>query len=724
MSTLAPDSVRPETPLERLLGGRTASTLAKELNLTTAEELLRHFPRRYVAYGQLSAFVDLNEGEQVTFMAEVVSCNKREMLRRRGFIVDVEVKDEQGGRLRMAFFYGHEAFRRLRPGTVALFAGKVTTYAGQLTLNNPDFEVVVKSDGVTIPHGAGEGKDRLEVPVPLYPATAGVSSWKIKSCIEIVLNQTDFSLWPQMIPPVVARAENLPGLGEAYELVHRPQEDGAQKRGWRHFRFAEALIVQGLMDRRRRQLAASPALPAAPKPDGVLQAFDDQLPFDLTAGQRRCGEILAADLGQPKPMNRLLQGEVGSGKTLVALRAMLQVVDAGAQAALVAPTEVLAMQHERSLRRSLGALAAEFPGDDGVHITLLTGSMSASARKQALLDIASGQAGIVVGTHALLGEKVQFAQLGLAVIDEQHRFGVEQRNALRSRFTPTPHTLVMSATPIPRSVAMTVFGDLELTVLEGLPGGRSPIATHVVPMMRGREWIQRVWARIAEEARAGHQCYVVCPKISAEEEGASVELMLQKLREIPVLSQLRLAGAHGQLPAAELAATMNAFERGDLDVLVSTTVIEVGVDVPNATLMVILDADSFGISTLHQLRGRIGRGHTQKNQCLLVTRLPEEHPSVERLREVAATTDGMALATLDLARRREGDILSSLQSGGRSTLRLLRAARDEELIVQAGEWVARLSNEDPDWHSLPELRDAVETFQARHDDAEDYIDRG
>jgi len=724
--------VCPNTSLERLLGGKAAAKLEKEFGLSTASELLDHYPRRYIEYGQLSSFVDLREDEHVTFIAQVLSCSERRMQRRRGVLVEVIVEDIVGGRLKMAFFQGWNARRQLTPGVRAMFHGKVGSYAGELTLNNPEFTVLAdEQDDAAAQLGEGSA------PVPLYPAKSGLSSWEIHRCVQILLDLTDVRAWPDPLPDSVRADEGLPSLAEAYRMVHRPEDLGEPERGLERLRFQEAFLLQALLERRRQQLRQTPAVPRPFCAEGLLTAFDAQLPFALTEGQQRCGELIAQDLSGSEPMNRLLQGEVGSGKTLVALRAMLHVADAGGQAALIAPTEVLAAQHERSLRRMLGPLCeGERPQ---LRLTLLTGSMSTAERKKALLDIASGTTDLVVGTHAVLGEQVHFADLGLVVIDEQHRFGVEQRNALRSRYAATPHMLVMSATPIPRSVAMTAFGDLELTLLEGLPGGRQPIETHLAQMTLGPRVIGRVWERIAEEIAQGHQVYVVCPRITQKDTGgaegqmdragvdeaadASVELMAERLAEHPLLKDVRQAPLHGRMDAETTEQTMRAFERGEIDLLVSTTVIEVGVDVPNATVMAILDADAFGVSTLHQLRGRVGRGSAQ-GLCLLVTRLPDAHPSLERLREVASHSDGMQLARLDLERRREGDILGASQAGRASSLKLLRVSRHEQQIARAAEHIRQLSEQDPGWEQHPDLRETVDAWLSEHERAEEFIQHG
>ncbi|WP_028662578.1 ATP-dependent DNA helicase RecG, partial [Saccharomonospora iraqiensis] len=468
-----------------------------------------------------------------------------------------------------------------------------------------------------------------------------------------------------------------------------------------------------------------------PGSGGLADAFDARLPFALTPGQREVGEGIAADLAAEHPMNRLLQGEVGSGKTIVALRAMLQVVDAGRQAVLLAPTEVLAAQHARSLRDLLGGLARAGELDaaeQATRVTLLTGSMPAKPRKQALLEAASGEAGIVVGTHALLQEHVAFADLGFVVIDEQHRFGVEQRDALRTRGGngTAPHVLVMTATPIPRTVAMTVYGDLETSSLRELPGGRRPISTSVVPAAEKPRWLERAWDRVREEAEAGNQVYVVCPRIGDEPPSDKTERppvavldLAPQLAEGP-LAGLRIGVLHGRLPAEEKDAVMRSFAAGELDVLVATTVIEVGVDVPAATVMVIMDADRFGVSQLHQLRGRVGRG-TRPGLCLLVTEAVEGTSTRTRLEAVESTTDGFELSRIDLELRREGDILGAAQSGTRSGLRLLSLLRDEDVIARARGVAERLVADDPDLTGHPGLAAMVDgTLDA---DRLDYLEK-
>ena len=446
------------------------------------------------------------------------------------------------------------------------------------------------------------------------------------------------------------------------------------------------------------------------------------------------------------PMHRLLQGEVGSGKTIVALRAALTVVDSGGQAALLAPTEVLAQQHFRSISKLMGDLASAgmLGGSDrATRISKLTGSLNSAERKNALAEIKNGSAGIVIGTHALLTEGVDFADLGLVIIDEQHRFGVEQRDALRAKGNLPPHVLVMTATPIPRTVAMTVFGDLDISTLRELPKGRAAITTHIVDESDKPHYLERAWTRIVEEVKTGAQAYIVAPRISAQaseelsqedlitnallgvvtaedkQSMYAVDALFEQLASGP-LKSVRIAKLHGQLSADEKDLTMQKFSAGEIDVLVATTVIEVGVDVPNATVMVIMDADRFGISQLHQLRGRIGRGE-KPGLCLLVTKCEAESVAHQRLDAIAQTLDGFELARIDLDQRREGDVLGTAQSGSRSALRLLRVLRDEQLIDQSRTIAIEIIAKDPKLEKLPHLREELNALEA--DERSDFIEK-
>ncbi|MGH3432653.1 MAG: ATP-dependent DNA helicase RecG, partial [Thermocrispum sp.] len=572
-----------DTGLTSLVGDKSAKLLAKSLDLTTASELLRHYPRRYAQRGELTDIAGVELGEHVTVMARVVSAQQRRMRNRRGSILEVTITD--GSRhLRLAFFHKtpfHE--RRLRPGTTGLFAGKVTAFQRKLQLTHPEYEVFdPDSSESTV------GSFITEI-IPVYPAAEGLASWVIARCVQQVLDLVDITDDP--LPADVRGSAGLLTLDEALRRIHRPSSMDVLEEARRRLKWDEAMAVQLVLAERRYSAIARLAPPCPPVAGKLADAFDERLPFELTVGQREVGAAIAANLAAEHPMNRLLQGEVGSGKTIVALRAMTQVIDAGKQAALLAPTEVLAAQHARSLREMLGDLGIGGElgaAEHAARIVLLTGSMSAKQRKQALLDAASGAAGIVVGTHALIQETVSFAGLGLAVVDEQHRFGVEQRDALRGRGSgeTSPHVLVMTATPIPRTVAMTVYGDLETSSLRELPAGRSPIATNVVPAAERPAWVQRTWKRLVEEVGKGHQAYVVCPRIGDDsddrpaEEGerraASVLELAAELRD-GALSPVRLDVLHGRMPADEKDAVMRAFAAGDLDVLVATTVIEVGV---------------------------------------------------------------------------------------------------------------------------------------------------
>ncbi|MDI3211835.1 ATP-dependent DNA helicase RecG [Arthrobacter sp. AL12] len=736
--------------LERRIGKRSAAVIEKHLGITTVGGLLNHFPRRYMDRGELTPISEVPLDEDVTLIARVVSSSTRFMKTRRGSLTDVVITDDAGagtgrpGTLTVSFFNGHRAKAELQPGRRALFSGKITRYGGALGLTNPDFKLL---DGD--PDTPGMDPEKLAaMPIPVYPATAKLTSWSIQKVVETLLDTADLDAVPDPLPAAITAREKFVPVADAYRLIHAPHGPEDWQRARDRFRYQEALVLQSALARRRAQLAAEEATARRPAAEGLLAAFDRQLPFTLTAGQAAVGRTLAAELAQDSPMNRLLQGEVGSGKTIVALRAMLQVVDAGGQAALLAPTEVLAAQHFESIRRTLGPLSRDGMlggfGPDAVQVTLLTGSMPTAARKQAMLDAASGTAGIVIGTHALLSDNVSFYDLGLIVVDEQHRFGVEQRDVLRSKASKPPHLLVMTATPIPRTVAMTVFGDLETSVLDELPAGRAPITTHIVGLAEHPAWATRIWSRAREEIDAGHQVYIVCPKIGSDDDGdfspgepepsaadlngekgarelASVAGVVELLRDEPALAGVPVAPLHGRLDPVLKSETMASFTANQTKLLVSTTVIEVGVDVHNATLMVILDADRFGISQLHQLRGRVGRGGLP-GTCLLVTSLEPGHPSRRRLDAVAATTDGFALSQEDLLLRREGDILGASQSGGRSTLKLLRVLDHEHVIARARQDAQAIVGGDPSLGAHPVLAAAIDEYL--NPEKEAFLERG
>ena len=732
-----------DSPVAAVLGAQTkpskAKTITDKLGLRTVGDLLHHFPRRYVPTAELTRVTDLRSGQMLTVVGEIVESDVNSYLDRRtrrpAYRLDTTLQTD-GPSLRMSFFSKSQRVsewhaRRFAVGQRGLFVGQVSTFRNQWQLTNPKMVLFGVADdqdeGEASDESAGAAIASVKALFPLYPQTKGVDSWDLQRAIAFALTVVDEL--PDPLPDAVRREHGLPDLDTALRHIHAPDSWAELAAAQRRFRFEEALVTQLVMARRRAELAQLGGQARAGG-GGLLATFDERLPFSLTQGQREVSAEIMDDLARPHPMNRLLQGEVGSGKTLVALRAMLRVVDSGGQAALLAPTEVLAQQHQRSISAMLGDLAQGGMlggAAEGTRVALLTGSMPKSARTAALLQAASGEAGIVVGTHALLQEHVQFADLGLVVVDEQHRFGVEQRAALTDKAGTPPHVLVMTATPIPRTVAMTVFGDLEVSTLTELPAGRAPIQTNVVPLAEHPAWIDRVWARVREEAGQGHQVYVVCPRIvgdeleqgesdepAFDEDGEPVaappalsaaEDVVEWLRD-GALSGLRLDLLHGRLHPDDKDRAMRAFAAGETDVLVATTVIEVGVDVANATTMVLLDADRFGISQLHQLRGRVGRGGLP-GLCLLVTRAEAESPARERLDAVAATTDGFELSRVDLDQRREGDVLGRSQSGYRSSLQRLRVLRDEETIVEARAAATALLADDPGLARVPELRGLV-----------------
>ena len=757
-------AVTRDSPLRAVLGGKTATVLAEQLGISTVDDLLGHYPRRYTERGQLTDLAALRVGDEVTIVAEVRSVSQRRMRNKRGTLTDVVVGDGQRS-LSLVFFNQPWRAKQLAVGVSGLFAGKIGIRGNQVQLTHPECEIFGATDhGLdpdSDPSASVDDRERAMTYasqlIPVYPASSGIQSWTIARCLRLVLDAVDAVEDP--MPEAMRERRGLIGLAEAWRKIHQPESMVDVELARLRLKWDEALTVQVTLAQRRVAQAVNPAYPRAVREGGLLDAFDARLPFVLTAGQRIVGAEISHELGGHKPMNRLLQGEVGSGKTVVALRAMLQVIDAGAQAAFLAPTEVLAAQHLRTLRSLLGPLgiAGEFGAEEhATRVTLLTGSMSAKARRAALAEAAGGGAGIVVGTHALLEEVVQFADLGLVVIDEQHRFGVEQRDVLRAKSAAPPHVLVLTATPIPRTVAMTVYGDLETTILTEVPAGRAEVSTSVVPMREKPAWLDRAWARIVEDSRTGGRAFIVCPRIGDDgefdknpargvddgdeslqhladdeqaqgDEGAAATKrapmavldVADMLREGP-LAGLRMAILHGRLPAEEKDTTMQAFARGDLDAMVTTTVIEVGVDVPEASVMAVLDADRFGVSQLHQLRGRIGRG-SRPGTCLLITEAAPGTPARERLEAVAATRDGFELARVDLASRREGNILGAAQSGRRSGLRLLSLLNDEAIITESREEATYLIALDPDLIEHRALADQVARLS--EDERADYLDK-
>ncbi|WP_190218412.1 ATP-dependent DNA helicase RecG [Streptomyces griseosporeus] len=726
-------------PLKSVLGPATAKVMAEHLGLHTVGDLLHHYPRRYEERGQLTHLADLPMDEHVTVVAQVADARLHTFAssrapRGKGQRLEVTITDGSG-RLQLVFFGAgvHKPHKELLPGTRAMFAGKVSVFNRRLQLAHPAYELLRGDSEETVETWAG-------ALIPIYPATAKLESWKIGKAVQTVLPSAQEALDP--LPDSLRAGRGLLSLPEALLKIHRPHTKADIADARARLKWDEAFVLQVALARRRYADAQLPAVPRTPSPDGLLAAFDDRLPFTLTEGQQKVSKEIFDDLATDHPMHRLLQGEVGSGKTLVALRAMLAVVDAGGQAAMLAPTEVLAQQHHRSVTEMMGDLAQGGMLGGAEHATkvvLLTGSMGTAARRQALLDLATGEAGIVIGTHALIEDKVQFHDLGLVVVDEQHRFGVEQRDALRGKGKQPPHLLVMTATPIPRTVAMTVFGDLETSVLDQLPAGRSPIASHVVPAADKPHFLARAWERVREEVAKGHQAYVVCPRIGDEEDDPkkagkkkaaedeadkrpplAVLDVAEQLRGGP-LKGLTVEVLHGRMQPDDKDAVMRRFAAGDTDVLVATTVIEVGVNVPNATVMVIMDADRFGVSQLHQLRGRVGRG-SAPGLCLLVSEMPEASAARQRLNAVASTLDGFELSRIDLEQRREGDVLGQAQSGARSSLRVLAVIEDEEIIAEAREEAMALVESDPELTGLPGLRTALDALL--DEEREQYLEKG
>ncbi|MBF6360530.1 ATP-dependent DNA helicase RecG [Nocardia farcinica] len=729
--------------LDHILGAKAADSLADAFDMHTVEDLLRHYPLRYATQGQPLTEEAPEDGSHITVIGRITKTELRPMRNRRGSLLKVQLDTGSGRPVDVTFFNGDKVKYVVKQGLRAMMSGNVSYWRpGSWSLSHPGYLILPETEDesvgtMTRVRGGGDlrglaesakGAAGVDVSfmsrefIPVYPATAKVQSWDLLACVRQVLEQLDPIDDP--LPLDIREERGLLPVSDALRLIHLPEHRADIDRARDRLRFDEALALQLVLAERRHEVSGRTARPCPPRPDGIAAAFAERLPFELTAGQQKVIGEISADLARTHPMHRLLQGEVGSGKTIVALHAMLQVVDAGQQCALLAPTEVLAAQHYRSLTAMLGELgtAGELgAAEHATRVVLVTGSMSASAKKAALLAAVTGEAGIVIGTHALIQDNVEFFDLGMVIVDEQHRFGVEQRDALRAKAKAgtSPHLLVMTATPIPRTIAMTTLGDLETSTLTELPRGRSPITSKVVPRKLHPNWVDRAWERILEEVGQGRQAYVVCSRIGDDEEGGrtakghkaaeekeppptqAVLDVFEMLRHGP-LASVRVGLLHGRLPADEKDEVMRAFHEGAVDVLVCTTVVEVGVDVPNATVMVIVDADRFGVSQLHQLRGRVGRG-AHPGLCLLVTDAAPGGSAMTRLEAVAATNDGFELAVLDLRQRREGDVLGSAQSGTARSLRLLSLLDDLEVITTAQDLARRLVEADPGLREHPGL---------------------
>jgi ATP-dependent DNA helicase RecG len=722
------------TRLTNIVGDRTAQVLEKSFGITTVNELLRHYPRRYVVRGELTDISTLIADDEVTILAEIQAVNLRRANGKN--ILEVIVTD---GSAKLSLTFFNQAWREkdLKVGRVGLFAGKVGVFKGRRQLSHPDYQLI--PDGNDVDAAVAEFAGKF---LPVYPATSKLPSWKVMQCVNLALESIDDL--PDYLPIEIAQEFKYPSLKKAFLDIHQPPDLESAENARQRLTFDEALLLQLLLGQRRNEILKLSTKSRTPNTPVLVAAFEAKLPFKYTAGQIEINAEIEKDLSNKYPMHRLLQGEVGSGKTVVALRAMLSVVDSSGQAALLAPTEVLAQQHYRTITKLLGELAQAGTlqaGAIGTQVELLTGSLSAATKKEIHAKLASGQTGIVIGTHALISDGVAFNDLGLVIVDEQHRFGVEQRDALRMKAKQPPHLLVMTATPIPRTVAMTVFGDLDISTLRELPGGRVAITTHLIPVLEKPHFLNRAWERVKEEADKGHQIYIVAPRIVnpskklTEREIAAAQLLGEELLDneemtaveelapqlaTGALKGLNIAVLHGKLSSDVKEQTMSAFARGEIQVLVATTVIEVGVDVPNASMMVIMDADRFGVSQLHQLRGRVGRGSVP-GLCLLVSNAQEDSQSMNRLKAVAATLDGFELARIDLEQRKEGDVLGRSQSGGKSHLRLLRVLRDEDLIQRAREVALKILAINSEMEHLPELKNEVAKLQS--DEAARFMDK-
>jgi len=687
------------------VGAKTATRLRDGLGITTIRDLVEHYPRRYADAGEILDLSEVQEGEPATMLGEVLWWSSRRIPagggRKRPLdLAEAGVRQASGSVFSVTFFNQRWRVHQLPPGTVAAFSGKVKSFRDALQLANPDVQVLGRIDaGVD----ADRAADRLEHQrlLSVYPTVDGLASFKLNELVDVALDELPpIDDW---LPDTLLAEEGLMSLDEAIRAIHQPPDHPARETARRRLVFDELLTLQlGLQWRRARSEADTIGLDNGPRLEGRAANFLDVLPFEPTRAQTEAFGAIADDLAAARPMHRLLQGDVGSGKTLVAVWAMLCAVDNRRQAALMVPTEVLAEQHHRTLRDLLAPLGVNVL--DGIRVELLTSSTGTRERRRILGELLTGQVDLIVGTHALLEEGVRFADLGVVVIDEQHRFGVSQRVGLKEKAADTatgtaatPDVLVMTATPIPRSLALTLFGDLDVTVLDELPPGREPITTQLITRAE-EDRRDKLYAFIRSEAAKGRRAYVVCPFVEPSETlpGTAVVDEYRRLAET-VFPELRVALIHGRLPTAEKDAAMAAFRSGEAQVLVSTTVIEVGVDVPEATIMVIEDAERFGISQLHQLRGRVGRGGG-RSFCVLFagwsSLLSDE--AVERLEAVAGTTDGFELAETDLSIRGEGQLFGRKQSG-LPDLKLARLQDDRELVARTRQLAREIVAEDPDF---------------------------
>jgi ATP-dependent DNA helicase RecG len=698
--------------LDYIVGAKAADSLDDVFGIRTVDDLLRHYPRSYTEGSSVRSAKEgggerPEAGEHITIVDTITATESFPMKKDRKRMCHRITVGSGRSKVTATFFNANYIKKDLTKNTKVMLSGEVGFFKGVMQLTHPAFLILDSPDGrnrgtrslKSIADASQAVSGELAMSeferhfFPIYPASTKLQSWDIFGCVRQVLEVLDPVDDP--LPSELRAQLGLISEDQALRDIHLAESEAERRRARERLTFDEAVGLQWALVARRHGELSESGPPAEPRPDGLAAELLRRLPFELTAGQRDVLAVLSDGLAATRPINRLLQGEVGSGKTIVAVLAMLQMVDAGYQCALLAPTEVLAAQHLRSICDVLGPLAmgGQLGGaDNATRVALLTGSMTAAQKKQVRAEIVSGQVAIVIGTHALLQDAVDFHNLGMVVVDEQHRFGVEQRDRLRAKARAgiTPHLLVMTATPIPRTVALTVFGDLETSTLRELPLGRQPITSNVIFIKDKPAWLDRAWQRIIEEVAAGRQAYVVAPRIDETDDpqkgepnarpSETAEGLYARLRS-GELASVRLGLMHGRLSADEKDAAMAAFRAGEIDVLVCTTVIEVGVDVPNATVMLVMDADRFGISQLHQLRGRIGRGE-HPSLCLFASWTAPGSQAGRRLSAVAETMDGFVLADLDLRERREGDVLGRSQSGKAITLRLLSLA-DHQVFIEA-----------------------------------------
>jgi ATP-dependent DNA helicase RecG len=695
------------TPLAKAPGvsAALARTLEEAFGYRSVRDLVEHYPRRYLTRGELTDLAHAKKGAEVTLVGTVRNLAKKQP-RRNLRILEVRVVDDSGAWVCTWFNQPWHA-QKLTVGTVAAFSGKLAWKAGRLGMANPGYEVLREGD---------DPEEFANEVIPVYPASKEVSSGRIRRAVGALLDR--YGGVPDFVPEPLRRAHGLPDRAGALEAIHRPGDRAQAARARDRLVYDELFVLQvGLALRRRAQEAGQHGRPL--QTDGDLtKRLLASLPFTPTTAQSRVMAEIGTDLARSKPMHRLLQGEVGSGKTLVALWCLLCAVQSGMQGAIMAPTEVLADQHGINLRGLLEPLGEGGGLFGGPRVEVLTAATTGASRQRVLEGVASGEVDLVVGTHALLSEGVEFRRLGAVVVDEQHRFGVHQRVRLREK-GDSPHVLIMTATPIPRTLALTLYGDLDVSTLDELPPGRTPIATHVVADATLRE---RAYQRVREEVAAGHQAYVVC---ALKDESDKVEVRSAKAEaerlRAEVFPDLRVGLVYGDMPAREKEATMDRFRAGEVDVLVSTTVIEVGVDVPNATVMLIEDADRFGLSQLHQLRGRVGRGKAPGLCILFADPLTDEGRA--RMDAIARTNDGFELANEDLRIRGEGTVFDARQSG-LSDLKLARLIDDFDWVRRARADAFALVEADPELTDPAHRRLRQEVLARLGDGRAEWLARG